>query len=122
MVSQFHVQLARLPRQAIYERTTLDLALSAMSEIEERLNHAQVARKHLLAIKAKAADELGALELTQQEEEAKAALRDLKAQAASAEQIDEGVTAEVRRLEEFIAEYSKRAERAITSSFQEGDG
>ena len=39
MVRQFQAQLDRLPRQAIYGRTTLDLALSAMAEIQERLDH-----------------------------------------------------------------------------------
>ena len=120
MVRQFQAQLDRLPRQAIYGRTTLDLALSAMAEIQERLDHARVTRQHLLAIKQKAADELRALELTQQVEEAKEALRDLKARVVSANQTDNDVASEVRRLEEFIAEYSKRAERSITSGFQAG--
>ena len=122
MIRQFRTQLGRIPRQAIYGGTTLDIALSAMAEIQERLDHSQLARQHLLAIKQKAADELAALELTQQVEEAKDTLKDLKARAASAAQIEEGVAAEIRRLEGFIAEYSKRAERAITASFQEGDG
>ena len=121
MIRQFGIQLGRLPRQAIYERTTLDLALSAMSEIQERLNDAEVARKHLRAIKRKVTDELSALELTRQVEEAKEALSDLRGRTVSIDQTDEGVAAETRRLEEFIAEYSKRAERAITSSFQEGE-
>ena len=121
MIRQFRTQLNRLSRQAIYGSTTLDLSLSAMAEIEERLNHAQVTRQHLLAIKQKAADELSALELTRQVEEAKEVLKDLKVRIASHDQIDESVAAEVRRLEEFIAEYSKRAERSITSSFQEDE-
>ena len=61
-----------------------------------------------------------ALELTQQVEAAKEALRDLKARSVSANQTDNDVASEVRRLEEFIAEYSKRAERSITSGFQAG--
>ena len=125
MVRQFQTQLDRLPRQAIYGRTTLDLALSAMAEIQERLDHTRVTRQHLLAIKQKAADELRALELTQQVEEAKEALRDLKERAVSDRQTgqtDDDVASEVRRLEEFIAEYSKRAERSITSGFPEGEG
>ena len=118
MIRQFRTQLDRLPRQAIYGRTTLDLALSAMAEIQERLDHAQLTRQHLLAIVQKATDELRALELTQQIEEAKCALEELIAQAQPAGQTDEKVAAEVRRLEEFIAEHSKQAERDITSSFQ----
>ena len=122
MIRQFRTQLDRLPRQAIYGRTTLDLALSAMAEIQERLDHAQLTRQHLLAIVQKATDELRALELTQQIEEAKCALEELIAQAQPAGQTDEKVAAEVRRLEEFIAEHSKQAERDITSSFQERCG
>ncbi len=115
MIRQFRTQLSRLPRQAIYERTTLDLALSAMAEIQERLNHAQATRQHLLAIKQRATDELSALELTQKVEEAKEVLRDLKARAGTSRAMDESVVAEMKRLEQFIAEYSKQAERAITS-------
>ena len=122
MIRDFRTQLNRLPRQAIYGRTTLDLALSAMEEIQERLEHAQVTRQHLLAIKQHATEELIALELTQGVEEAKETLRDLKARADSEEQMDEAVATEMRRLEEFIVEHSNRAERAITSGFQEGDG
>ena len=122
MIRQFRTQLDRLPRQAIYGRTTLDLALSTMAEIQERLDHAQLTRQHLLAIVQKATDELRALELTQQIEEAKCALEELIAQAQPAGQTDEKVAAEVRQLEEFIAEHSKQAERDITSSFQERYG
>ena len=119
MIGQSRIQLDRLSRQAIYGRTTLDLALSAMSEIQERLNHAQVAREHVLAIKRRATDELSALELTQQVEEAKEALRVLKERAMSADQANEAVGVEIRRVEGFIAEYSKRAERSIRSRSQE---
>ena len=71
MIRQFRTQLNRLPRQAIYERTTLDVVLSSMAEIQERLDHTQAARQHLLAIKQRSSDELSALELTQKVEEAK---------------------------------------------------
>lgn len=122
MIRQFRTQMDRAPRQAIYGRTTLDLVLSAMAEIQERLEHAEHTRQHLLAIKQNATDELSALELTQQVEEAKESLRDLKERGASTDHVEEGAEAEMRRLEEFIAEYSKRAERAITASFQEDAG
>jgi chromosome segregation ATPase len=118
-IRQFRTQLSRLPRQAIYERTSLDMALSAMAEVEERLNHAQVTRQHLLAIKEKASDELSALELTQQVEEAKETLGSLKRRESFAEREDIGLSAKIRHLEKFIADHSKKAERAITSSFEE---
>ena len=121
MVRQFRNQLSRLPRQAIYGRTTLDLSLAAMAEIQERLDHTQTTREHLLAIKRRAVDELSALEVTQQVEEAKAALQKLRAKAGSTGEVDAEVAAETRRLQEFIAESSKRAERAITSGLQESE-
>ena len=119
-IRQFRTQLNRLPRQAMYGRITLDIVLSSMAEVQERLNYAQATRQHLLAIKQKATDELSALELTQKVEEAKEALKNLKSKSDGAASADAGAVAEMRRLEEFIAEYSKQAERAITSSFQEG--
>ncbi len=121
LVHQFRTQMGRLPVQAIYGRAALDVALSAMAEIQERLDHAQSEKDHLLAIKQRATDELTALQLTQQVEEAKRALRDIKAkEALSGLEADEA--AEARQLEEFITEYSKRAERAITARLQEEDG
>ena len=120
MVHQFRTQLDRLPKQAIYGRTSLDLALSAMAEIQERLDHAVATRRHLLAIKQRTADELAALELTQRVEEAKDTLRDLKSQSPAGTP-GKGMAAEIRRLEEFIAEYSKRAERSITGGQQEDE-
>ena len=114
LVRQFHTQLKRLPRQAIYGRTPLDLFLSAMGEIEERLNDALATRQRLLAIKKQAEEELKALELTRHVEEAKQSLQELQHQTASEEQINEEAAREIRRLEEFIAAYSKITERSIT--------
>ena len=119
VIRQFRAQLARLPRQVIYGGITLDLALSAMAEIQERLNHSQTTRAHLEDIKKRATEELRALELTQQVEEAKVTLRDLNSRAESGQELDEGIQSEVRRLKGFIAEYSRQAERYITSSSQE---
>ena len=121
MVHQFQTQLDRLPKQAIYGRTPLDVALSAMGEIQERLDHTVATRRHLLAIKQRTSDELAALELTRRVEEAKGALRDLKSQPPAGTP-SEDIAAEIRRLDEFIAEYSKRAERSITGSLQEEEG
>ena len=119
VIRQFRAQLARLPRQVIYGGITLDLALSAMAEIQERLNHSQTTRAHLEDIKKRATEELRALELTQQVEEAKVTLRDLNSRAESGQELDGGIQSEVRRLKGFIAEYSRQAERYITSSSQE---
>ena len=40
-IAQFRTQLRRLPRQTIYGRAPLDMALSAMGEVEERLRDAE---------------------------------------------------------------------------------
>ena len=121
LIRQFRTQKERLPRQAIYGRTTLDMVLSAMAEIEERLEHARAVHRHLTAIKRKAEDELVALELTQQVEEAKDNLKQLKASGPSG--LSDGeLSSEIRRLEGFIAENSKRAEHAITDGLRDNEG
>ena len=121
LIRQFRTQKERLPRQAIYGRTTLDMVLSAMAEIEERLEHARAVHRHLTAIKRKAEDELVALELTQQVEEAKDNLKQLKASGPTG--LSDGeLSSEIRRLEGFIAENSKRAEHAITDALRDNEG
>jgi hypothetical protein len=118
MISQFRTQLRRLPRQVVYGNTTLDASISAMGEIEERLNDTLAIQRRLLTIKKAAKDELAALESVKQVDEAKNLLSTLKLQmAASGENAD--ALAEMRRLEQFIAEHSKRAEVAITERYQE---
>ena len=118
VISQFHSQLRRVPRQAVYGRSSLDMSLSAMGEIEERLADAEATRRRLLAIKKTAAEELEALQLIQQVDEAKRSLSDLRKQAR-APTGDGDTAAEIKRLERFIAAHSKRAEQAITASYEE---
>lgn len=117
-INQFRTQLLRLPRQTIYGRAPLDMALSAMGEIEERLRDAEDNRRRLLTVKKAALDELAALESVQQVDEARKALAQLRQQfgrqPASAE-----AAAEIRRLEQFIAQHSRRAEQTITANFEE---
>ena len=117
MIAQFRTQLRRLPRQVVYGRTPLDSSLSAMGEIEERLTDAEAVRRRLLTIKKAALDELAALESVKQVDDAKARLAGLRRQLASDGE-DEETLAEMRRLQQFIAEHSKRAEAAITESYQ----
>ena len=120
-INQFRTQLRRLPRQTIYGRAPLDMALSAMGEIEERLQDAEDNRRRLLTIKKAALDELAALESVQQVDEARKALAQLRQQfgrqPASAD-----AAAEIRRLEQFIAQHSRRAEQTITANFEERRG
>lgn len=121
MINQFRTQMRRLPRQVIYGRTTLDASLSAMGEIEERLNDTLGIQRRLLTIKKAAMDELAALESVKQVDEAKSSLANLKQQVTDHAQDEETLT-EIRRLEQFIAEHSKRAEAAITERYQERVG
>ena len=120
-IAQFRTQLRRLPRQTIYGRAPLEMALSAMGEVEERLRDAEDNRRRLLSIKKAAMDELAALESVQQVDEARKALAQLRQQfgrqPASAD-----AAAEIRRLEQFIAQHSRRAEQTITANFEERRG
>ena len=115
-ISQFQTQLRRLPRQVVYGRTSLDASLTAMGEIEERLQDAMANRRRLLEIKKTATQELEALELLKRVDEARSQLAVLKKNAPP---IEEAVQSEIRRLEEFIAASSRRAEHAITERFRE---
>ena len=110
-ITQFRQQLRRVPRQAIYGQASLDASLAAMGEIEERLADAEAVRRRLLQVKAAATQELEALVLLKQVDEARTTLSDLRRRGAG----DEETAAEIRRLEVFIAEGSKRAEQAITA-------
>lgn len=120
-IAQFRTQLRRLPRQTIYGRAPLDMALSAMGEVEERLRDAEDNRRRLLTVKKAALEELAALESVQQVDEARKALAQLKQQAGRRSP-SEADAAEIRRLEQFIAVHSKRAELTITANFEERRG
>ncbi len=117
-ISQFRTQLRRLPRQTIYGHAPLDTILSAMGEVDERLLDAEDNRRRLQTVKKAALDELAALESVHQVDEARKSLARLKQQSNSQPVSDE-TAAEIRQLEQFIAEHSRRAEQAITASFQE---
>jgi hypothetical protein len=119
MVNQFRLQLRRLPRQVIYGNTPLDVSLSAMGEIEERLADSLAARRRLLAIKKTTLEELEALELVKQVDEARRSLSKLQSLLQLGSGEDAATLEEVHRLEQFIAEHSKRAELAITASYRE---
>ncbi len=115
MIRQFETQLKRIPRQAMYGRASLNLALGSMAEIEERLRHSQTQRRHLLNIMEQARMELEALVLVQRIESAREKLANLKKQISG--DMDEDTQAQIIRLEAYIAQYSKQAERAITTGY-----
>ncbi|MYC29232.1 MAG: hypothetical protein F4X65_03960 [Chloroflexi bacterium] len=121
LISQFRTQLQRLPRQVIYGRTPLEVSLSSMGEIEERLADTEATRRRLLAIKKTAMEELAALESVKQVDEARRSLSSLKRQARVEDESEE-TQSEIRRLESFIAEHSKLAEQVITARYQERHG
>ena len=114
-ISQFRQQLRRVPRQAMYGQASLDASLAAMGEIEERLANAEAVRRRLLQIKASATQELEALVVLKQVDEAKSKLSALKRSRAT----DEDTLAEIRQLEEFVAVQGARAGQAITASYEE---
>ena len=114
-ISQFKQQLRRVPRQAMYGQASLDASLAAMGEIEERLANAEAVRRRLLQIKASATQELEALVVLKQVDEAKTKLSALKRSRAT----DEETMAEIRQLEEFVAVQGARAGQAITASYEE---
>ena len=118
MVAQFRTQLKRFPRQVIYGMTGLDASMTAMGEIEERLADAVASRRRLESIIKTATEELEALELIKRVDEARRSLQELKQRIQHTGDNQENID-EARRLEQFIAEYSKRAEWAITSSYEE---
>jgi len=118
LIQQFRNQLRRLPRQVMYGRASLDLSLSAMAEIEERLADALATRRRVLVIRKAALEELEALELIKRVDEARHKLQGLKRQAL-AFPASEDILQEIRQLEQFIADNSKRAEQAITASYLE---
>ena len=115
LVNQFRTQLRRLPRQVVYGQTSLESSLTAMGEIEERLEDAIANRRRLLAIKDTDIQELEALQLLKRVDEARSKLASLK----NASSADEEVQAEIRQLEDFIAANSRQAEQAITDRFKE---
>lgn len=121
LINQFRTQLRRLPRQVVYGTISLDASLAAMGEIEERLNDAIATHRWLLEFKKRAIYELEALQLVGQVDEARRSLSSLRQQNLLSGETEESA-AEILRLEKFIAEYSKRAELAITDSYQERQG
>ena len=121
LINQFRTQLRRLPRQVVYVTISLDASLAAMGEIEERLNDAIATHRWLLEFKKTAIYELEALQLVGQVDEARRSLSSLRQQNLLSGETEESA-AEILRLEKFIAEYSKRAELAITDSYQQRQG
>ena len=118
-INQFRTQLRRLPRQVVYGQTSLELSLTAMGEIEERLEDAVANRRRLLAIKDTAIQELEALQLLKRVDEARSKLASLKKNGLFGASSGEEAQEQIRQLEGFIAANSRQAEQAITDRFRE---
>ena len=119
---QFQKQLDRAPNHTVQGHNSLEATLSIMEEIQERLDDAEQAPKHLAAIKTRAQEELRALELTDKVEQAKAEMASLKEDQHSDEPGDKAKQQRIEELERFIQEASIRAGRAITGTLEEGEG
>ena len=118
-INQFRTQLRRLPRQVVYGQTSLELSLTAMGEIEERLEDAVANRRRLLAIKDTAIQELEALQLLKRVDEARSKLASLKKNGLSGASSGEEAQEQIRQLEGFIAANSRQAEQSITDRFRQ---
>lgn len=118
-INQFRTQLRRLPRQVVYGQTSLELSLTAMGEIEERLEDAVANRRRLLAIKDTAIQELEALRLLKRVDEARSKLASLKKNGLFGASSGEEAQEQIRQLEGFIAANSRQAEQAITDRFRQ---
>ncbi len=119
LVRQFRRQLERAPNHAIHGGHPLESTLNIMSEIQERLDDAERSRRHLLAIKKRAQDELQALDLTNKVEQAKAKLMTLKRRLNENGEGDAAELEEMIEMERFIEDASIRAGRAITGEVEE---
>ena len=119
---QFKRQLERAPSSAIHGGASLDTALSAMQEIQERLDGVETRRKHLAAIKERALRELQALQLTDKIEQAKAELAALKRSvragefSASSIKDEDEKTGRIEELQRFVQEASIQAAESITGT------
>ena len=118
---QFQRQLDRTSAHAAHGKNSLDATIGIMEEIQERLDNVEMKQRHLIAIKKRAEDELGALDLTDKIEKAKAELASLKERQGSDENGEEVEPGEIEQLERFIEEASIRAGEAITGRLDADD-
>ena len=118
---QFQRQLDRTSAHAAHGKNSLDATIGIMEEIQERLDNVEMKQRHLTAIKKRAKDELGALDLTDKIEKAKAELASLKERQGSDENGEEVEPGEIEQLERFIEEASIRAGEAITGRLDADD-
>lgn len=119
LIRQFKRQLERAPNYAIQGSNSLDSALTAMAEIQERLDRVEVTRSHLVAVRERAQKELRALELTNRIEQAKTELASLRDHRNADDPIPEAETEKMEELERFVQAASIRAAENITGNIRE---
>lgn len=105
----------------LYGDSSLDSVLAMLSDVEERVAHAEGLLRSLERIRRRAATELESLELTKKVEEARTLVHQLQArQVADPDSGSplprEAVEAEIARLQLLIEEASERAARSIEQS------
>jgi hypothetical protein len=110
---QFRMQMQHVTKQAMYGRASLDTALTVTAEIDDRLADAVAVQRRLEVIRSCARQELEALLILQQVEDARKLLDMLRQRVQEIGGPDEQTQAEIKRIEEFIAENSQRAGRTI---------
>ena len=133
---QLREQLDRVVTYSLYGEAELERNLALMSDVEQRLNQAEIDSRHLQRIRERAERELESLLLTKGVEEAKAQLAALHVRKAHIEQAlaqvaapgagrvdlesaadlrraDQALDSEIRRLQHDINEASERAARSL---------
>ncbi len=143
METQYREQLSRIVDFVVYREGDVSNALSLMSEVQSKLDEVVATVAHLKMIHERGSMELDALVLTKRVSEARSQLAELETRqkelleklgqlpagepqslqtAAIGEQLDdiskiqdevEGVSSEIARLHDLIAEASERAARTI---------
>jgi chromosome segregation ATPase len=140
METQYREQLSRIVDFVVFREGDVSNALSLMTDVQSKLNEVVQTADHLRMIKDRAAAELDALVLTKQVADARSQLAELEARqkeladkladlpAVKSETVErgertddiadireevEGVSSEIARLHNLIAEASERAARTI---------
>ncbi len=116
---QLQEQIARLTSFVVHDEGNLDRTLTMMTDVDARLQELSRQEGYLALIREVAQRELDSLQLTKLIEEARARLAALRQQqgdgvAGGVPSDAAGVAAEIRRLEEVIAQASGAAAKSIS--------
>ncbi len=125
---QYEGQLDRAIEYASRPEHPLEAALGVMADLEAKIADIDLARRHLEAVRGRAADELGTLQLTRAVDDAKTQLAELVSRRNALSRPGEGTAedaspsteaadldAEIGRLRRLIDDASDEAARRIAS-------